>query len=95
MPKMMEGRPSATRSRWRASSCGRGRVFCTRTVERMEVGSRSTAWRICSREVNSTSAPASTRARSDKSASTISAVKAWASRGSARVSLATSVPWRA
>ena len=47
---------------------------CTSTTLRMAVGSASTAWRICSREVNSTSAPYSTRAMSCSSASTISVV---------------------
>jgi hypothetical protein len=32
MPKMMEGSPAATRSRWRASSCVRGIWFCTSTT---------------------------------------------------------------
>jgi hypothetical protein len=68
------------------SSCARGSAFCTSTTLRMAVGSASTAWRICSREVNSTSAPYSTRAMSCSSASTTSAVNCAAFLGSARVS---------
>ena len=92
MPKMTEGSPFSTRSRWRRSSCVRGSAFCTSTTLRMAVGNASTAWRICSREVNNTSAPYSTRAMSCSSASTISVVNCAAFLGSARVSAAISVP---